>query len=339
MNRKLSSPIKFWVGIDVSKKTFDAAFIDETFLYSENSFKMITTKSFPNNKQGAKSFLKWLKCNDVYITMEATGSYSTKLFKALNELDPDLKISIADPYKTVTFIRGLNSKVKTDSTDAKGLAIYCKERRPRLFCQQDEIREELKALTRERADLVEKLTGFNNRLKEGVRAENSKVVCEAIKSVIAGITEAIKKIEIALKELIKGNTALAKEFKLLKTIVGVGEITAATVMGEFGNLDRFKKARELSSYAGLTPTIYQSGTSVFKKPRMSKKGNPRVRKVLYMAALAAYRNPFFAEFKEKLLKDGKHKRLVIGAIMRKLLVIMRAIIITGKPFNKNIGFA
>ena len=101
---------------------------------------------------------------------------------------------------------------------------------------------------------------------------------------------------------------------------------ATTVLVEMGDLRRFTRSRQLTAFAGLSPKRKESGTSVHGKTRMCKQGSGRVRAELYMAAGCAARfNPDMKATYENLLAHGKEKRAALGAVMRKLLVLMRAV--------------
>ncbi|MBT7301833.1 MAG: IS110 family transposase, partial [Victivallales bacterium] len=121
----------------------------------------------------------------------------------------------------------------------------------------------------------------------------------------------------------------------LDTMPGGAFVTATTVLGELGDLARFLTSRSLSAFAGLSPRNSDSGTSVHGRPRMCKQGSPRLRQVLYLAALAAIRNPRtrFARSYTAMVKAGKPKMVAVGAIMRKMLVTMRAMIVTGTDYQ------
>lgn len=330
---------KIWIGIDVSKSKFDVAFITKDFALSDDVFRKLPSETFSMNSTGVKKFFRWLEkrteIRNYFIAMEATGSYSKKLFKLLLQVKQDLPIAIENAFKTSTFIKSLNLKIKTDRSDAKALAFFARERNPRVVRPIDEAREQIRAMSRQRESLVVKVSGLRTTLKESIGAIESKVVEKVLKGIVKEIEAGIKKLERETLALIKASTELGKEFNLLNSVIGVGPIVAVTVMGELGNLNDYRRARELSAFAGLSPRVHVSGSSVYKKTRMSKMGNTRIRKVLYMAAVSAFKNEFFEDFKSRLLEKGKHKMTIIGAIMRKLLVIMRAVIISGKPFDRN----
>jgi len=120
---------------------------------------------------------------------------------------------------------------------------------------------------------------------------------------------------------------------LLETIPGVSQKTAVAILAELPDVKTFKSAREAAAFAGLTPTVRQSGTSVRGKGSLSKSGNSQLRKALYMPALVAKRyNPVVKEFCEHLADKGKAKMVVVAAGMRKLLHIIFGVLKNEKPF-------
>jgi transposase len=130
--------------------------------------------------------------------------------------------------------------------------------------------------------------------------------------------------------------ALKRDFALLTSIDGVGPITALTVLAEIGDLRRFERARQLTAYVGVSPQIVRSGTSVRGKTRMCKRGNERVRRALYLSAMATLntREPnSLSAMHARLCREGKQGKAALGAVMRKQLTIMRAVIISGIPYD------
>jgi transposase len=121
---------------------------------------------------------------------------------------------------------------------------------------------------------------------------------------------------------------------LLLSIPGIGQLTAAKLLGEIRDVGSFEDARQLAAYAGVTPRNFLSGTSIHKKARISKMGNANLRKILYMPAISAKRfNPIVRAFCQRLLDAGLRPMQVIAAAMRKLLHLIFGILKSGKPFD------
>jgi transposase len=139
-------------------------------------------------------------------------------------------------------------------------------------------------------------------------------------------------------DLVRSSPNLRETFSLLVTIPGIGEKTAVTLIGEFGPRIQTATPRQMTSFAGLDPVLWESGSSVRRKPRISKQGNHRIRRALYMAAVvASWANPILRTFYQRLLKRGIAKKAAITAVMRKLLHIASGVIKHRQPFNPNLA--
>jgi transposase len=138
-----------------------------------------------------------------------------------------------------------------------------------------------------------------------------------------------------MNQVIQSHPELKRDYELLLTIPSVGFVTAAVVLAEFGDLRRFGTARQIGAHAGVTAAKVESGAQA-SSGRMSKKGSARVRQALYMASLTAIlHNPPLRDVYARLSDNGKEHMVAVGAVMRKLLVLMRAVVVSGKPFNRS----
>lgn len=329
-----------WVGLDVSKHTFDAAWVPAGQAWSIEAFKKTPAKAFERTPEGARALFEWLDAltadappHPVRFVMETTGKYSIQLAGWLVEQRPECGPAIANTRKTATFIKSLGLRNKTDKLDACALAFYGLQRTPEPYQPLSPEFAELRELSRHRDTLVKEKTAQGNREKE--TSSSAFVRNERLKD-LRRLDRDIKRTEQKMKDLIKRHPHLQKQFQLLCTIDGVAFVTAVTVLAEFGDLTRFDQARQLSAFAGLSPQLHDSGTSVKKRPRMCKYGSPRVRQALYMAALTAVRGECDLQRSYQKHQDrGRAKMSALGVVMRKLLLVMRAILISGKPYNPN----
>ena len=138
----------------------------------------------------------------------------------------------------------------------------------------------------------------------------------------------IVKLENAIKKHINENSELKIQVSLLTTIPGVALITAATIIGELGDIHRFSSAKKVAAFVGVSPRKYESGKSVKGKTRMCKEGQGRIRQALYLSALSAIRTDNgLSRFYHRLVFNGKSKMAAIGAVMRKMICIVRRFII------------
>jgi len=333
------SELNHWIGMDVAKQTFDAALVRDGQKWPATALADVPVRTFARTRQGVHDFLQWLDTlvaadahsTNVRIVMEATGRYSTELAMWLVELRPLLTPAIAPPRQTAAFIASLGLRNKTDKLEARALGFYGMERQPPAYQPMSADESELRELTRYRDFLVRERVAAANRTGE-------TTTCQAVRKMqqkrMRLLEQDIARIEQQMRLKVNSCPELKRDITLLCTIYGVGFITAATVRAELGDLRRFYKARQLTAYAGLNPSLRQSGSSVNGRPHMSKKGNPHIRQSLYLAAMVIIRgqNDLQRTYL-KLRQEGKAPMAALGAVMRKLLVLMRAILISGKPFE------
>ena len=227
--------------------------------------------------------------------------------------------------------RDLEARLGHRFRDAALLARYGAERFPPPWIRRSPEFGQLQELVRQRAYLVKALTSARNRLAE---LADFPEVAKLQKSVASKLEKSIEAAERMIRKLFAANESMGKSLERLLSIPGVGFVTAITVLGEIGDLALFRSSRRLSSFAGLSPVQKQSGTSVKGETRLSKAGSPEVRRVLYMAAMAVYAgDSALARFGADLVGRGKTKMQALGAIMRKLLVLMRAVLISGQEYR------
>jgi transposase len=192
-----------------------------------------------------------------------------------------------------------------------------------------------------------KLTNLISKLSRGrFGKEKAKQIQDAAANSF-GITFALDSFSIQLKLLLKQMELLTEQINLLDeeikirmdssnqllTVPGIGHTIAASIMAEIGDIKKFKTSSQLIAFAGINPTVRQSGNFLGNKNKMSKKGSPYLRLALWQAAvIASRRNPVLKVFYEQKLKEGKHKMTAIGAVSRKLTGIIFAILRDNKPF-------
>lgn len=143
------------------------------------------------------------------------------------------------------------------------------------------------------------------------------------------LTQQVDEIDGALTELV---AALPDQY--LITIPGIGPVTAAAILGEIGDIQRFETLKQLVAYAGIDPVVYQSGQFEAGQTRMSKRGSPYLRHALWMAAtVARLHDPELKVYYQKRRDEGKAYGTVIGAICRKLLARIFVILRDQRPYE------
>ena len=328
-----------WIGIDVAKETFEAGLGFAGQRPTTETFRCVPVKSFLRTPEGVAELLAWVdeqltsrpEAFHLRAVMEATSFYSLELCAWLNQARPELAPAIADPAQTHAYVKSLKLRNKTDRTDARALSFYGVERHPKPYEALSEEHQQLRELVRYRDVLI------TEKVAEGNRTEQEPAN-KALRSIQQQrrkqLERNIERVEKEIKNLLRRSPNLQRDYKLLTSIPGVAFVTAIVILSEMGDLRRFTRARQATAYAGVTPRRVESGTSVNKKTKMSKKGNPRVRKALYMAAMTTIRtSPELRRIYDKIKQRSGKGAVALGVIMRKLVTIMRALLITETPFE------
>lgn len=311
------------LGIDVSKNKFNAA------LLREGKYKH---KAFPNNSRGFEQLSNWLQGHNVkelHACMESTGVYGEELAEHLH--DCGLSVSIVNPARIKGFAQSELIRSKTDKVDASLIARFCAAMNPAPWTPDPMEIRELRSLVRRVDALV------NMRQQELNRLEvSNKILKKPIRKHIRYIDKDIDALKKEINKHIDRNPELRDKRKLLESIPGVGEATIHIILSHFASTEKFKNAKSLASFLGIAPRHYQSGSSVTRRTRMSKVGRSSLRKSFYMPAIVALRyNPVIADLKVKLTKAGKHKMLIVGVAMRKLVHLIYGVLKNKIPFDPN----
>lgn len=341
-NYSMKTNSTHWTGIDVAKMSFDAAIVFHGQEISETPMHTIPVKTFTRTPEGVQAFLNWLDTQisrqsetilPVRAIMESTGVYSSELYSLLVDSRATLSPAIVNPHRTAHFMKSLGVRNKTDRLDARVLAFYGMERRPVPYTLLPPEWRELRELNRYRDFLVSEKVSMMNR---GDDTSEVKLVRQASKRRMNQLEKDIKKVEQEMRAAIDKMPELKKIYTLLTSIPGVALLSACTIMAELGDLRRFKRSKQISAFAGLNPCLRDSGTSIHGYTHLSKSGNPRIRQALYMSALAAIRVPGpLKKTYDHHIASGKKAKSALGIVMRKLLVLMRAVLISNTPYDKD----
>jgi transposase len=314
------------VGIDVSKADFHACLI---------SGKTRSRKSFPNNPSGFRALSKWFKnrrCGDVHVCMEATGPYWQALANAC--FTAGQRVSVVNPSRTAFFARSQLRRTKTDAVDAEMIAQFCASQQLELWMPPAPETLELRGLLTYRVQLVAQRLALRQVISQ-------VTVSAALKRLHAGqldgLNDAIAELEAQIRRLTQRHGDLRKQTQLLESIPGVGLLSAAAIVAKLP-VERLRNAKAAAAYVGVTPRERQSGSSVLAKPRICKTGNSELRRDLYMPALVATRiNPVFKRFADILKAKGKAPKVIIVAVMRKLIVLAYTLLKSGRTFDRAIA--
>jgi transposase len=312
----------FHLGIDVAKAKLDCVLRLPNGKYRH--------KVFENSLSGFAALEEWLKQHGAltpHVCMEATGVYWEAVAEFL--ANQGVTVSVVNPAQIKAFGASRMVRTKTDKVDAQLIAEFCRERQPQPWQAPSPSEQALRALVLRLEALQAMRTQESNRL-----AVARAVVKDAIASHIQWLDEEIKATRKQIRDHIDGDPGLKNKQELLDSIPGVGEGTIALLLA-FGLHSRgFANARQAAAFAGLDPRQQESGSSVKGKPRLSKVGHAFLRKALYMPAMVTlYKTAWGSRFRERLAAAGKPPKLIIGAMMRKLVHVAFGVLKSAKPFN------
>ena len=162
------------------------------------------------------------------------------------------------------------------------------------------------------------------------------IIQEFIREHITYLDQEIEKLKKQIAEHIKNDPNLRTKKDLLLSIPGIGETTIATLLAELSLFEQCHRVQKIVAFIGLAPKEFISGSSIKGKPRICKIGHARLRKALYMPALVALRyNPLIVSFARRLKDNGKNGKVIVCAVMRKLVHIIFGVLKSGKPFDRN----
>ena len=309
------------LGIDISKDSFHVE------LSINNKLRH---RRFVNRKEGFAELGAWLgkhKASPVHACLEATGPYSEALALYLHEQEHT--VSIVNPAQIKAFGQSELLRNKDDRPDAGLIRRFCEKQQPPAWQPPPVHLRELQALTRHRENLLETRQQQLNRLE----VTNTKEVAKSLRKLVTHLEAEIQRTERQINDHVDRHPDLKQQCQLLESIPGIGKHTATKLLAEIENISQYKSARQVAAYAGLTPRNNRSGT--MRGPtRLSKTGNGRVRKALFLPALVAKRhNPVVRSFCQRLAQHGKTKMQLIGAAMRKLIHIAFGVLKSGKVFH------
>ena len=303
-----------YIGIDVSKGWFDVYLQPSNESWREE-----------NTKQGIHKLVERFKSLPIErIVVEATGGYEARLAEQL--VQAGLPVSRVNPGRVRRFAQGMNWLAKTDKIDAKVLALFAEKAYPRLLVLPGEAEKRLSALIKRRKQVVDMLTIEQNHTELA-----EKELLDYIETVKQVLQKQLDTLDVEIQNLINQAPSLKQKRDLLQSVPGVGKILSATLVAQVPELGACNR-KEIAALVGLAPFNHDSGRKRGK--RMIRGGRSFVRNILYMATIAATRfNPVIKSMYNRLVKNGKQKKVAIVACMRKLLTILNAMIRTNSSWQ------
>jgi transposase len=319
----VSSPttttIKVYAGIDVSKARLDIALRPTGDRFEE-----------ANDQAGIDSLVARLEtARPTLVVLEATGGLERPVAGALAAAG--IPVAVVNPRQARDFARATGKLAKTDKIDAQILARFGEAVRPEPRPIPEREAREFSAILARRRQIIDMLTAENNRLG----SMTSKPVKKRIEAHVKWLERELSRTEEDLDETIRASDAWRKNEALLKSVPGVGPVLARTLLAELPELGAGEiMPKQLAALVGVAPLNRDSGT--LRGRRTTWGGREQVRAVLYMGALVATRyNPTIKEFYERLCSKGKPKMVALVACMRKLLVILNAILKNHTPWRSS----
>jgi transposase len=328
--------LKYSIGLDIGKAEFDAcvSVIDDT-----QKVTIRSTSNFKNHPSGFIAFFSWVRRHlrenlPSHFLMEATGIYYEKLAWFLYQ--KDCTVSVILPNKAKKYLQGLGLKSKNDRIDAKGLARMCAEQALDPWRPLSKNIYKLRALTRLHEDLSVQNNSLNNRLEALEQSMfDLKDSVKALRKLIIVAKKELKNLEIQIEETISNDSLLKAKYEKINRIKGVGLMTFAVIIAETNGFELFKNIPQLTSYAGYDIVENQSGKRS-GKTKMSKKGNPHIRRILHMPAFTIVKyEPSFKKFHSRILANTNIKMKAYVAVQRRLLTLIYTLWKKDVAYNPN----
>ena len=303
-----------WVGIDISKATLDVHLrpLGKTFQVA-------------NKETAISGLIEELQTYSLnLIVLEATGGLETELLIQLQAAQ--LPVALINPRQGRDFAKAAGKLAKTDAIDAQVLAHFGEALKPQVVAMESDSARQLKELISRRRQVVEIQTAEKNR-----RDRSRGKALTDIEQHLEYLEQSLKKLNQEIEELTQSNQEWIDKVNLLKTIPGIGQVISTTLVSYLPELGQLT-AKQISRLVGVAPINHDSGQH--KGKRMINGGRAPVRASLYMGAVVAIRhNPIIKDFYERLLSRGKPKKLAITACVRKMLVILNAMVRDQKPWQ------
>lgn len=320
------------VGIDVSKKKLDIC------VATANKVK---TKVFKNTPVGHDELDGWLRQRDLpkatQVVLEATGPYSERVAIAL--ADAGWAVSVVNPARITGFAQSELSRNKTDKADARLIARFAQKAELQLWQPPSLAVRELRALVDRLQALIDMRQQELNRL-EALDQGSTTNVRDMVKDHVDWLNAQIKKIQSDIDDHIDGSPELKHDAELMESIPGIGKRASSQFLAYIGDVRRFKNAKALAAFIGVTPRQKQSGTSLNGRSSLSRAGHTAARKALFMPGMVAKRhNPAVIAMAKRLEQRGLTPQAIVGASMRKLVHLIYGVLKSGEPFKAEIPMA
>jgi transposase len=311
-----------YVGIDMAKNSFVACFSEQDH-----------AKKFNNTTKGIQSFFRYLKHVSytratTLLGVESTGSYHLPL--CMSSRNERYSINVINPLivkkQNLTTLR----RVKNDNKDAQ-LIRYCLVQGNGYPFQETNELFTLKALVRQRNALSHNKNRI--RLQRDDFQYKGNIINTSINTIYSDLYEILEKSQKTIEQELTHYNKTVQQ--LLRSIPGVGPVTAASFVSEVVDINRFKRSKHLVAYTGIDPRTHESGETIKGKGYITKRGNKILRTILYNAASVAVRHEnTFQTYFQKKLSQGKPYRVALVATMRKMICVIHAVWTSNTPYEE-----
>lgn len=310
----------YFVGADISKEK-----IDFCFLTSIESSKPKFV-SLPNDTATIKAYFQSFIKDDIFIVFEHTNNYHVPLQSALSDLQ--IRHSALNPAKISHFLKHLTLQ-KSDITDAYGLALYCRifkaDLNPSVYNHEYNLIKSYNSTILLLAKIQTQLKNFKKSQDFVADVELSEI----IKALTLQVKKTQEKVKLIAFELLKSFVPNCEQ--IIKSNTGFGIDLALNLFPQL-HFNRAKSEKQFISFLGLSPRIYESGSSVHKTPRINKRGSSAIRRILFLNAISCARfNSKFKQRYENLISKGKKKKVALVAVMCAIVRYLKSLF----PLNES----
>lgn len=331
--------LKYSVGLDISSKKIDCC-ISVIDINQRVTVKSSITIS--NDLKGFKNLENWVikhykeKTISIVFCMEATGVYYESC--ALYLFEKNYKVAVVLPNKAKKYLQAIGLKSKNDSIDAKGLAQMGAEQALKFWQPLGKYFYELRQYTRQYQSIQEQKTSINNQLhslENGMY--NNKTIAKQLKNIIKLFDKQLNELDKKIQNHISSNPEIKQKVNNICKIKGIANLSLATILAETNGFEFFENTKQLVSYAGFDVVENQSGNRV-GRTKISKKGNSRIRRILFMPAFTAVsckQKTFLNLYNRTFEKHGIKMKSYV-AVQKKLLIIIYSLWKNNQEYNPEI---
>ena len=317
------------IGFDVSKANIDVAVFDG------QNYQYLKTENSRNGFEHIVNTFELSPDPEISITMEATGTYHRKAADYF--CSNGYTVHVVNPLKIKRYSGVKFLRAKTDKIDSKIIALYGFNEKEPVYKLKPEKRLKIQGFL----NAIDNLCQMRTQLKNRIEALNQHT--EDVEDIRLMFNRMITSIQIEIVRMEKEVSILSQEISATSycnvlTIPGVGTRMASAMIGYFGAMEDFEKSKQLVSFIGISPFPKESGSSIHGRGSISRMGNNYLRKQLFMASLSASRyNSSCKKLYDRLISNGKAKKIALIAVSNKLARQIFAVIKYGRKYDPNFG--